>query len=394
MKPIASIGMILLLCLMVVQSPQTVFAGGFGVSGTFAGHEYKMVAGETSSTANVTVIFYNQYDIDIDIRLNTEAPLGVKFLNLQDEYSISANSQLRIPITIRLDEVITPGSYVLNVYAQVLPSNDEGITLIGSAGLQANLVVLGEAGMVNISVVSVNGLAFPAILELFRMDDETLVFVALNELEIVTQYAASDYLIKAYYESTQVAEHQFTLDDQADLTLELVAQTLLIERFQVVPEFDDSSKVLTTAQIHFELDNIYKPVDDVSVVLRVIHDQTPIEEVDLLQASVVNVGSTTGQVTYYPEQGWKAGEYRFELVLHNLDESMESITSHTYLVPRTVIDQPGLLEGRSIWFFALIGLGGFALIGGGWMIVRSRKRPHTKLGSQQAEKTTTFSNEK
>lgn len=382
----------LLIAFLFIQSPQTVFAGGFGVSGTFAGYDYKMVAGETSSSSVVTVIFYNQYDVAIDIRVNTEAPYGVTYLNLQTTYTIAAKSQLQLPIAIQLDDVITPGSYVLNVYAQVIPSTDTGITLIGSAGLQANLVVLGEAGMVNISVVSVNGLAFPAVLELFRVDEETMVSVALDEIEIVSQYAASDYLVRAYYESRQVAEQEFTLNNQDDITIELVAQTLLIQTFRVVPLFDNQSNRLTTAQISFELDNTYKPVTDVSVVLHVIHQQSLIEEVKMLQASVVTTGSTNGQFTYYPEQGWRVGEYTFELVVNNRSNTLDTSTSLSYSVPRASIDNPGFFEGRTTWLLVIFVLGGTII--GGWVLVQSKQRIHPRKPRNQTEKTTTFSQKK
>lgn len=388
MKTIHSIGSIILFLMLFIQSPLTVLAGGFGVSGTFAGHEYKMVAGETSASSNITIVFFNQYDVDITIRLNTEGPFGVIFLNLQDQYSIAANSQLRIPISIQLDSLIAPGSYLLNVYAQVLPSSEAGITLIGSAGLQANLFVLGDAGILDISVISVNGNPMPAIIELFRVEEGTLIIVALNEDEIVGQFAAADYLVKVYFESKQVAETSITLKNQEEITLKIIAQTLVIQRFRVVPDFINQSKVLSTAQIYYELDNVFKPVNDVSVVLRVIHQTSLIEEVEILLASVINTGSTTGQFTFFPEQGWKAGDYSFELVLSNPDIVLDFSDTLTYNVPRSAVDNPGLFEGRTSWLIATIIFGSTGLIAGGWFVYRSRR---TTTLAKREPKTTTFS---
>lgn len=388
MKPMLSISIIVLYLLLLIQSPQPVVASGFGVSGTFAGHNYKMIAGQTSSVSNVTIIFFNQYDVAIDVRLNTEAPLGVKYLNLQEHYSMAANSQLKIPIMIQLDAFIAPGNYSLNVFAQVLPSPEEGITLLGSAGLQANLEVLGEAGGLDLSIVSVNGNPFPGVIELFRVDEETLVSVALSEGDIVNQFAAADYLVRGYFESKQVAEILFTLDDQDDLAFELVAQTLVIQRFQVVPSFSQQSELLSTAQIYFELENIYNPVNDVSVVLQVMYQQSPLQDVEVLSASVVNTGSTRSQFTFYPEQGWKAGDYSFELVLSNPDIVLDLSKTLFYNVPRTAVDSPGLLEGRPSWLIATMVFGVIGLIGGGWVMYQSSK---TIKSVKRVEKTTTFS---
>lgn len=387
MKTIYSIRIMILFLMVLIQSPPTVVAGGFGVSGTFAGHDYKMVVGETSSTSNISVIFFNQYDVDITIRLNTEGPLGVTFLNLQDQYSIPANSQLRIPISIQLDSLIAPGSYVLNVYAQVLPSSEEGITLIGSAGLQANLVVLGEAGMLDISVISVNGNPIPAVIELFRVEEETLINVALSDDGIVGQFAAADYLVKVYFESKQVAETLITLENQDEIILEIVAQTLVIQRFRVVPDFINQSELLSTSQIYYELDNVFKPVNDVSVVLRVMYQTSLIEEVEILLASVINTGSTRGQFTFFPEQGWKAGDYSFELVLSNPDNVLDFSDTLTYNVPRTAVDSPGLFEGRTSWLIAAIIFASTGFIAVGWFVFRSKPTTPAK----RVEKTTTFS---
>ena len=388
MKLLYSFLIMILFLMLFIMSPPTMVAGGFGVSGTFAGHNYTMVPGETSSTTSVTVVFFNQYDVPITVRLNSEGPVGVTYLNLQNEYTIEANSQLRIPIMIALADTVVPGEYTLHVYAQVLPSSEEGITLIGSAGLQANLLVLGEAGMVHISVLSVNGHSFPAVLELFRVDEDTLVSVTRNETEIINQYAAGEYLVRAYYESRHVAETTFIIEDQETAIIELVAQTLLIKSFRVVPIFEDSSDVLTSAQISFELDNLYKPVNDVSVMLHVTYQQSSAEAVEIIKASSVSEGSTTGQFTFYPVQGWRVGEYTFELLLNNEQELIDVSTSMVYFVPRQAIEHPGLFEGRIAWLIAILSIAGMGILGTVWWWVRQKRVSETPT---RETKTTTLS---
>ena len=388
MKLLYSFLIMILFLMLFIMSPPTMVAGGFGVSGTFAGHNYTMVPGETSSTSSVTVLFFNQYDVPITVRLNSEGPVGVTYLNLQNEYTIEANSQLRIPIMIALADTVVPGEYTLHVYAQVLPSSEDGITLIGSAGLQANVLVLGEAGMVHISVLSVNGHSFPAVLELFRVDEDTLVSVTRNETEIISQYAAGEYLVRAYYESRHVAETTFIVEDQESAIIELVAQTLLIKSFRVVPIFEDSSDVLTSAQISFELDNLYKPVNDVSVMLHVTYQQPSDEAVEIIKASSVSEGSTTGQFTFYPVQGWRVGEYTFELLLNNEQESIDESSSMVYFVPRQAIEHPGLFEGRIAWLIAILSIAGMGILGTVWWWVRQKRVSKTPT---RETKTTTLS---
>jgi hypothetical protein len=48
------------------------------------------------------------------------------------------------------------------VYAQVLPGETAGITLVGSAGINARLSVFGEAGRVTIRSLTTSGDPFDA----------------------------------------------------------------------------------------------------------------------------------------------------------------------------------------------------------------------------------------
>ena len=60
--------MILLTLGLSLQTVQA--SGGFAVSGNFSSYHYKMVPGETVSTPDVYVIFFNNYAVDIDVELS------------------------------------------------------------------------------------------------------------------------------------------------------------------------------------------------------------------------------------------------------------------------------------------------------------------------------------
>ena len=399
MKLLYSMSILMVVLTTLFQPPTVHSVGGFGVSGTFAGHEFKLTPGARSTASNVTVVFFNQYDIDIDVRLNTEGPAGVEFLNLQSEYTIPANRQLSLDVVVQLDEWITPGEYPLHVFAQVVPSIQPGITLIGSAGLQATLVVYGEAGTLEISVVSYNGDAFPGVIELFRVDETRLVSVAYTTVPLRDQFIAADYVVRAYYDSVMIAEEQITLTNLENIEVVLVAQTLVFDGFQVVPEFFNDDTRLSTTQVYFVLENYYRPVVDVRLVLEVQYEQSSVEEVEIMASSMVNSGNTTGRFTYYPIDGWRAGEYTFQILMYQFDdehrEQLGSSVAMTYLVPRDMIANPGLLEGRGNVFPLLLGAGAIALLGGiTWIVFRFSKKTFNQPIHQGSAKTTTFSKPK
>jgi hypothetical protein len=98
--PLLAVGILLMMLGVMSVSAQ----GGFAVSGTFAGYQYKLIAGERLASENVYATFINNYAVPIDVELIFEAPAGVGFLVEETIITIGAGQVIQVPIGIALSE--------------------------------------------------------------------------------------------------------------------------------------------------------------------------------------------------------------------------------------------------------------------------------------------------
>ncbi|MFC1893825.1 putative Ig domain-containing protein, partial [Chloroflexota bacterium] len=101
-----------------------------------------------------------------------------------------------------------------------------------------------------------------------------------------------------------------------------------ISIFNITPNYDVESQKLTFARVIYLVD-LYQPMADVELVLKVGLDDEPVEEVSLLSAGQMVVGEATGSADYFPAQGWKSGTYTFEAELYADGEFCASTTEQT-----------------------------------------------------------------
>ena len=95
--------------------------------------------------------------------------------------------------------------------------------------------------------------------------------------------------------------------------------------FNVTPSYDMETQKLTFARVIYRVD-IYQPMADVELVLKVSLDGEPVEEVSLLSSSELGVGEANGSADYLPPQGWRSGTYTFQGELYAGGEFYTSTT--------------------------------------------------------------------
>ena len=320
--------------------------GGFGVSGTFAGYHYKLIPGEQIDSENIYISFSNNFSVDIDVQVSYEAPPGVEFLVEQTVIRIPAGQSVRLPIGVALTTQAVPGDYVVTVFAQVLPGNVEGITAVGSAGLNARLSIFGEAGRVTIRSLTTKGDLFRADLELFRVEDDgTMFLVASRESRIVDRVVVGNYIARAYYEGRTIAEESFRVNANDIVSIDLIARTVFVRSFNVEPVFFDNRNVLSSTAVSYSLENVYETVNNIQLELVVRLEDEVIDQVEMFLAPVLNIGRTEGRFTYIPRQGWQEGTYQISIRLYELDSRFEGgqflydeTSSYSFVVPGSVID--------------------------------------------------------
>lgn len=335
--------------------------GGFGVSGTFAGYHYKLIPGEQIDSENIYISFINNFAVDIDVQVSYQAPPGVEFLVQQNVIRIPAGQTVRLPIGIALTTQAVPGDYVVTIFAQVLPGNVEGITAVGSAGLNARLSIFGEAGRVTIRSLTTKGDLFKADLELFRMEEDgTMFLVASRESRIVDRVVVGNYVAKAYFQGRTIAEESFRVNANDIISIDLIARTVFVRSFNVEPVFFDNRNVLASTTVSYSLENVYETVNNIQLELVVRLDDEIIDQVEMFLAPVLNVGRTEGRFTYIPRQGWQEGTYQISIRLYELDSRFEGgqflydeTSPYSFVVPGSVLD-----GAVNILQLALLAIGG------------------------------------
>ena len=358
--PLLLLGFFILAFLPNVQAQ-----GGFGVSGTFAGYHYKLVPGEQIDSQNVYATFVNNYNVPIDVQISYQGPSGVTFLIEQTLVTIPAGQAVQIPIGIALSLNAVPGDYVVQVFAQVLPGTVEGITVIGSAGLNARLSIFGEAGRITIRSLTNSGDVFRSTIELFRIEPDGALFsVATRQNTLTDRVVVGDYVARAYFEGRTIAEERFTVNNNDVLQIDLIARTVFVRSFNVQPIFFEDRNILASTTISYSLENVYETVNNIQLELVVLLDGEVIDEVEMFLAPVLNVGRTEGRFTYIPRRGWQEGEYQISIRLFELDPRFEGgqflydeTAPFDFIVPASIVD-----GGVNIVQVTLLVLGGLIVL--------------------------------
>ena len=320
--------------------------GGFAVSGTFAGYHYKLIPGEQLASENVYATFINNYPVPIDVELIFEAPEGVEFLVDETIVTLAAGQVIQVPIGIALSETVVPGDYIVRIFAQVLPGNTQGVTLVGSAGLNARLSVFGEAGRVTIRSLTTKGDPFTATIELFRIEDDGRLFsVATSDRDISERVVVGDYVARSYYQGRTIGEEYFRVNSNDNLTILLIARTVFIRSFLVEPVFFEDRNILASTTIAYSLENIYEVVNNIKLDLVVRLNGEVLEESEMFLAPVLNPGRTDGRFTFIPRRGWTAGTYDISIRLYELDDRFENgqflydeTAAYTFDVPASIVE--------------------------------------------------------
>ncbi len=333
--------------------------GGFGVSGSFSSYTFKMVPGEQITTKDVNVVFFNNYDQDIRVSLETNGPKGVTFLLKNSIIKIKANSRVTIPVSLKLDKTAVAGTYELGLVAQILPDEVTGIQLLGSAQLKTKLIILGEAAEVSFTTIGKDNKPFVADIRVFRINDSG-GYDPVSDSEsglLLDRLVPGDYIVFAYYEGTEIAREEFTLKDKDVLTLDLKVQTVFISVFLVGPQFDEKTDKIKNAKFVYTIKNIYQVENNVKVMVEVLKGNSLIEDLEMMTLSEIPLGETQGTYSYIPPEGWTNSIYRFRLHLNTQEDISLASSDVKELrvsgLPESVDHWLGILGGSALGLSAL-----------------------------------------
>ena len=202
-----------------------------------------------------------------------------------------------------MSQQAVPGEYTIVISAEARREGT-GIKITAAAQQQATLSVLGEAGRVTITAVTDEGEPFPALVGVYQeVAGELSEIRSPQKGKLEARLNPGDYIAQAHYQDIKLAEESFSLAADEEKEITLVCYTLCLPEFSVSPIYSDSGE-LASARIEYTIANLLEPLNDVKAVLKVELDGQPLDEVELMSFSKLDVGSTSGSYNYIPGQGW------------------------------------------------------------------------------------------
>ncbi len=300
--------------------------GGFALSGSFYRQSFEIPQGSSVSGPSIYVVVFNHSDEELEVKMTTEAPVGVNIIFSDDEFTLPPGEQQKVLIGVEVTYDADPGEYEVSVTGESYRKGVTGIQLTGAASQSAKLVVLGESASILVQVLNPKGEPIAAIVRLYKVVDSQSYEVAFSETGILKKMIApGDYTAATYVGGEKIAEEDFTIASGDEKTVTLTAATVYFEGFGIVPNYHRDTSELAFAQIVYTVRNLYQPVDKAEIILEISRGGDPLEELSLAYLNPLDVGRVGLNYNYIPTGGWVNGNYGFRLRL-NLDDKPYSNT--------------------------------------------------------------------
>jgi len=290
-------------------------AGGLAISGTFYRQDFEMPVGSKLSSPDIYVVVFNNGDTDMSIKMTSETPLAVKLIFSENNFELRAGGQNKVEISIEVGQEAVPGEYELEVTAEAY-KEAEGIQLLGAAGQDAKLTIIGKAASVEITAVSPSGEPVPAMIRLYRQVNSKTFDVGYSETgSLKANVAPGNYVTSAYVGDKKAAEESFNISADEEKKILLEVKTVYFEGFGIVPHYDKDTGKLAMAKIVYAVNNLYQAFPQAEVILKVSHKGVPLDETTLVSLAPLEKGKMELSYNYIPSEGWQQGVYRFKLEL-------------------------------------------------------------------------------
>ncbi len=305
-----------LLSILIAMAPQPVqAAGGIGMAGTFYAQDFEIPQGAEVSNESIYVVVFNESDSEFTVHLTATAPEEVELLLSEQDVPLQPGEQIKIYIGVRVGEDAVPGEYKLTITAEGRPSGSEqGIQIMTAVAQEASLKVTGEAAWLAVAVVSPSGYPVVAAVRLFKEIQGTLrEFASSQTGTLEAKVSLGRYIVRAYVGGKKLAEETVDItaaNERKEVTL--VVKTVYFANFGFVRHYYTETGELAFAKVVYQVSNLYQPMADVKLVLKVSLDGEALEEILLLSLSELSLGDIGGSWEYTPHQGWEGGTYAFQ----------------------------------------------------------------------------------
>jgi len=322
--------------------------GGIAISGSFYRQEFRLPQDTTLKSPDVYVVVFNNSSSNVDIRITTETPPGVKLILSADDFPLKAGEQKRVEIGVEVSQAAVPGEYKVSVTAEPYKKGATGIQIMGAARQEAKLTIIGEAALVEVTAVSPAGEPTPAVVRLLRQVDSQTFELGYSETgSLKVRVSPGNYSASAYIAEKKLAEQSFAVAANETKKIALEIKTVYFEGFGVVPNYNTETGELAFAEVVYTINNLYQSFPEAEVVLKVTRDGAKPEEVKLATLAPLEKGRIGLSYNYVPSGGWEKATYTFKLNLN--------IGGGTYTTSREETLETGAISAQGGINWLLIG---------------------------------------
>ena len=303
------------LSLALLLSMPAVYAY-IGVSGDFYAHTYTVPIGGTVSGS--TVVIYNPSNETIHVRMIYQVKPETELLKVnfsETEFILKPGERKVVYVTLIAAPNCPPGNYTVIVGGEEIKQVGNESVAAPSGALKATVIVSGAGASVKVVTVDINGNPVPTSLVLLSLPSKYPI--KRSETGVIeARVAPGDYRAEAYLAGQLLNATEFHVGPNEEKTIKLVVRTVYFLSFNVVPAKDSEGRI-GYAYIVATVRNLFKPLPNAKVVLRVYKDGEHLEDVEVSTLPQLPLNDTEFKYNYIPQGGWKSGDYAFQMLLYS-----------------------------------------------------------------------------
>ncbi len=255
------------------------------------------------------------------VRSDSASESGISINLSHVTFTLQPGAQQKIQVSVNVADAVPEGQYEISVTAESYQDTGEGISLSGSAGQTASLVVTGDSASVMVNTVGPSGQPVVALVRLFRVvAGEGYEVAYSNTGSLQAKVAPGTFRAEAYSLTTFVPLCDPSTFDVAANEVKTVTLTVRMVYFEndfvVIANYDSETKELLNARTLATLTNDFNTLANTEVRLIVTFNGDPLEVVTALGPLSLPVGQTGVPWNYIPAEGWKNGLYGFKYQLY------------------------------------------------------------------------------
>ncbi len=285
------------------------------ITGSFYKYEYVLAPNTTIEGRDIYIAVINTASKPVNVSLGYEAPDFIEIIFSHRNVTLLPGEHKIVYIKIKALPNAIPGEYEIKVYANIIMKTVEGkVILVPGAGQRTTIRIVGPTGRLVVETVDKEGNHVITEVRVLRITPKGEYTVVTNKTGYINiSLPPGKYIVKATLAGELLAEEKVVIEENETEKVFLTVSTIWFDYFDILPYYKDNNIVF--AEVIGVVKNVYKPVNNVSIVLVVNYNGSFLENVTIATIPVLSQGRAEYKYRYIPVNGWQNGTYTFKLVM-------------------------------------------------------------------------------